>query len=187
MVRTGGTEHRHDARQRSLGARAHVQRLDRHPDRVDAHQRTISRSQLAQAQAPDIGQRTRTLVVPRCTSNPMNCAGSLITAPTVTGTHDAAVLRSPSNSRLHLCTRLALIPWAIATAATNAPCAAAAPCHVAGVCVAWHLPWCPLGSPLVDTILVFNAGDIKTGSPDAYRRGSRTSFVRLTPRNTLAQ
>ena len=114
-------------------------------------------------------QRTRTLIAPRCTSNSMNCGGSLITAPTLTGTNDAAVLGSLSNSRLHLCTRLALIPWAIATVATEAP----------GVAHSQRLVMPPARTPLsfflgvhlaslVDTILVVAAIELKTGLPDAY-------------------
>jgi len=68
MVRPGLPEHRHYARQRGLGASAHVQRLTRQPDRLDPDHRSSSRSHSAQSDAADVGQLTVTCRSPRRTS-----------------------------------------------------------------------------------------------------------------------
>lgn len=65
-------EHQHDTGQSSLGAGTHVQRLHRHPDRLDADQRKISRSQTALAAAALDGQFTTTVIAPRLSSMRMS-------------------------------------------------------------------------------------------------------------------
>lgn len=67
-MRACSAEHRDDPGQSSLGAGTHVQRLNRHPDRLDADQRKISRSQAALAAAALDGQFTTTVVAPRSSS-----------------------------------------------------------------------------------------------------------------------
>ena len=72
VVRAGGAEDVDHARQRRLGAGAHVQRLDRQPHRVDADHCSNSRIQAAQSLAAAIGQVTFTAVAPRRSSMRMS-------------------------------------------------------------------------------------------------------------------
>ena len=67
-VRRRLAEHMHGAREQPFGAGAHVHRLDREPQRVDADHRGNSRIQAAHSAAAATGQLTLMAVEPRRSS-----------------------------------------------------------------------------------------------------------------------
>ena len=75
MVRTRRTEDIDDPGQRRLGAGAHVQRVRRQPDGIDADHRSNSRIQLAHSASAAIGQATVIVVGPRRSSTRMSPTG----------------------------------------------------------------------------------------------------------------
>jgi putative transposase len=127
--RVSGAEDLDNACQGRLGASAHVQRLDCHPHRVDADQRSNSRVQAVNSAAADVGQLTVMAMAPRRSSTWMSRLaaepGAVGVDASDTGTKPLEFagtdgLPSRSNCR-HRCTSLALMPWARATFATEVP------------------------------------------------------------------
>ena len=129
MVRVCGAEHLHDARQRGLGAGAHVDRLGCQPHGIDADQRSHSRSHAAHDEADSTGQRTNALALSRFSSMRMSRTGILASGCTSramkSGTGKvgtsvglgAAALRS---SARHLWTTFAFRLYSLAIAAADA-------------------------------------------------------------------
>ena len=68
VVRLRLAEHMHDAREQTLGTGAHVHRLDRQPQGVDADHRSNSRIQAAHSTAAAAGQVTVIAIAPRRSS-----------------------------------------------------------------------------------------------------------------------
>ncbi len=118
MVRLRRTEDRHHPGQCCVGARAHVQRLARQPNRIDSDHRNHSRSQAAHSPVADTGQLTLTVAAPRRTSMRMSAGGAGVgsggasTGKAMKGAGDGCIwtARERLASRRHLCTRLALSP-----------------------------------------------------------------------------
>src|SRR6478672_12273411 len=130
MVSLRGTEDLDHAGQEPLGAGAHVDRLDRQPDRVDSDHRSSSRIQAAHCNAAAHGQVTVIAVAPRRSSMRMaagassaggNCAGTKAVATTPMEVLASAPPPRRSASRTQRRARFALTPWAIATAALDTP------------------------------------------------------------------
>ena len=121
MVRLGRAEDLDDPGQCSVGAAAHVQRLGGQPDGVDAYHWSRSRSQVAHAGAAETGHVTLMDRAPRWSSMTRSWAGACTVGDNASGSamKDGADTGADA-SRLHLCIRFALRPWAMAIRATDA-------------------------------------------------------------------
>src|SRR5687768_3658801 len=119
VMRARRTEHLHHLGQDRLAARAHVQRIHGQPDRLNADHFSNSRIQPAHSAAAATGHITATLVVPRRSSMRMSAAGADTGGGKDTGTKAGVTATAgsplPPARRRHLCTTLALMPWASAT------------------------------------------------------------------------
>ncbi len=76
MVRLRGTKDLHHAGQQTISTGAHVDRMDRQPDRIDPDHRSSSRIQAAHSDAPAQGQLTLIAVAPRRSSMRMSAGAS---------------------------------------------------------------------------------------------------------------
>ena len=128
MMRLRAAEDLHHAGQRGLRTRAHVQWRCREPHRIDADQRRISLSQAAHAPAALAGQVTAMVVGPRWSSMRIGPVGTV----GATGIGNAMKPAGPASGTgvkaagdAAACTqrrsKLALMPLAIATDATDTP------------------------------------------------------------------
>src|SRR3712207_3785475 len=123
MVWAGGAEHLYDPCQGSVRAGPHIQRFAGQPDGVDADHRSTSRSHAAHSMADAIGQLTVAVTGPRRNSMRSSVTSEVKAAACKgTGTKETSGAVTVVSWRLaaparHLCTRLALTPCAMATAA----------------------------------------------------------------------
>jgi len=98
-MRSRLAEDLHDPRQRSLRASSHVERLDRHPHRVDADHRISSRSQAPHCAGAANGQLTRTVIGPRLISTSIEVDAASSAVAIATGTNDSSAALSDRSSR----------------------------------------------------------------------------------------
>ena len=142
MVRVRLAKDLDHARQRGLGAHAHVQGLYRQPPGVDPDHFSNSRSHAAQSAAAEAGHATLIVVAPRCSSMRISSAGAggagaasasgkndggafdvalSLTGGGSTGYEIPAWPGLASASITHLRTMFAFRPLANATAAIDTP------------------------------------------------------------------
>lgn len=122
MVRLGRPEDLDNARQRDVGARAHVQRLGRQPPRIDTDHRCSSRIHAAHSDAAATGQETLTVSAPLRSSMTNSCSGVGCEAVSGSAMTECAGVglsvpwRADGTSAIlrHLYTRFAFRPWASA-------------------------------------------------------------------------
>ncbi len=125
VVRLGGTKDGDHSGKCAFRPEPQVDRFDREPDRIDTDHPSQPRSQSAHPDAADTGQRTCTAVPPRRRLISMQPDPAAVAGGPGSWSFTGMKLAPPRSAgracRRHLCTRLALIPWASATAATEAP------------------------------------------------------------------
>ena len=120
-------EHRNHPRQGGFCARAHVQRLHRQPQLIDANHRNSSRLQAASCAAAATGHTSDSVVAPRRSSTWIMGATSACARGDVHRQELRCVgccnYRQRALRRRQLCTTLTLMPCFIATLATETPAA----------------------------------------------------------------